>query len=67
MIIPTPEFDPFFAHDEIPFQEKMRGYIEREFSELIDPRQLQQQIDSTPEDALADSNDSSSAENRRVA
>ncbi len=35
MIIPTPEFDPMFAEDGIPFRDKMIGYIRREFSDLL--------------------------------
>jgi hypothetical protein len=35
MIIPTPEFDPLFAHDGIPFQQKMCAYIRREFADLL--------------------------------
>lgn len=41
MIIPTPEFDPLFAEDGIPFRTKMIQYIEREFGDLLaDRRQL---------------------------
>ncbi|SFJ33824.1 hypothetical protein [Planctomicrobium piriforme] len=35
MIIPTPEFDPFFADDGIPFQQRMLAYIHREFGDLL--------------------------------
>ena len=35
MIIPTPEFDPLFAHDGIPFKQKMCAYIRREFADLL--------------------------------
>ena len=35
MIIPTPEFDPLFADDETPFQEKMCEYIRREFADVL--------------------------------
>jgi hypothetical protein len=35
MIIPTPEYDPMFAEDGIPFQTKMIHYIRREFSDLL--------------------------------
>jgi hypothetical protein len=38
MIIPTPEFDPLFAVDGKPFQEKMWGYIRREFADLLGPQ-----------------------------
>lgn len=38
MILPTPEFDPLFAEDGIPFRTKMLGYIEREFSDLLGDR-----------------------------
>ncbi|QDU97021.1 hypothetical protein [Lignipirellula cremea] len=38
MIIPTPEFDPMYAHDGIPFEQKMIAYIDREFSDLLGPR-----------------------------
>jgi hypothetical protein len=38
MIIPTPEFDPLFAQDGVPFQTKMIEYIRREFSDLLGPR-----------------------------
>lgn len=38
MIIPTPEFDPMFADDGVPFREKMIAYIEREFSDILGPR-----------------------------
>lgn len=39
MIIPTPEFDPMFADDGIPFRAKMVSYIEREFSDILGHRQ----------------------------
>ncbi len=35
MIIPTPEFDPMFADDGVPFQTKMILYIRREFPDLL--------------------------------
>jgi hypothetical protein len=35
MIIPTPEFDPFFADDGTPFQQKMLDLIHREFADLL--------------------------------
>lgn len=35
MIIPTPQHDPLFANDGVPFQAKMIGYIEREFADLL--------------------------------
>ena len=38
MIIPTPEFDPLFADDGIPFRTKMLGYIEQEFSDILGDR-----------------------------
>ena len=38
MIIPTPEFDPLFATDGIPFRTKMFDYIRREFADLLDSR-----------------------------
>ena len=31
MIIPTPEYDPMFADDGVPFRDKMIDYIKREF------------------------------------
>ena len=34
MIIPTPEFDPLFANDGVPFRTKMLQYIQREFADL---------------------------------
>ena len=37
MIIPTPDFDPLFADDGIPFGLKMRQYIQREFAEQLGP------------------------------
>ncbi len=37
MIIPTPEFDPLFADDGIPFGLKMRQYIQREFADPLGP------------------------------
>ena len=41
MIIPTPEFDPLFADDGIPFRTKMLGYIEQEFADILgDQRRL---------------------------
>lgn len=40
MIIPTAEYDPMFADDGVPFQEKMVAYIEREFSDILDQRAL---------------------------
>ena len=38
MILPTPEFDPLFAEDGIPFRTKMLGYIEQEFSDILGDR-----------------------------
>ena len=35
MIIPTPEFDPLFADDGIPFSRKMCQYIQREFADQL--------------------------------
>ena len=35
MILPTPEFNPMFADDGVPFQEKMIRYIQREFPDLL--------------------------------
>jgi hypothetical protein len=35
MIIPTPEFDPFYAHDGIPFQQKMLERIQRDYADLL--------------------------------
>jgi len=66
MIIPTPEFDPFFADDEIPFQEKMRSYIQREFSDLIDPRQFPDLFSRTSVDSDTKPEEPSS-DHRRVA
>ena len=37
MIIPTPDFDPLFAEDGIPFGLKMLQYIQREFADLLGP------------------------------
>lgn len=37
MIIPTPDFDPLFAEDGIPFRIKMLAYIRREFADLLGP------------------------------
>ena len=37
MIIPTPDFDPMFADDGIPFGLKMRQYIQREFADQLGP------------------------------
>jgi hypothetical protein len=37
MIIPTPDFDPMFADDGVPFRTKMIQYIEREFSDVLGP------------------------------
>ena len=38
MIIPTPEYDPMFADDGVPFRTKMIEYIKQEFSDLLGPR-----------------------------
>jgi hypothetical protein len=38
VIIPTPEFDPLFTEDGIPFRTKMTEYIMREFADLLGPR-----------------------------
>ena len=35
MIIPTPQFDPMFANDGVPFRDKMIDYIAREFSDTL--------------------------------
>ncbi len=37
MIIPTPDFDPMFADDGVPFQTKMLQYIRCEFSDMLGP------------------------------
>lgn len=37
MIIPTPEHDPLFANDGIPFRAKMTEYIQREFADVLGP------------------------------
>jgi hypothetical protein len=37
MIIPTPEFDPVFADDGVPFRTKMIEYIRRELADLLGP------------------------------
>ncbi len=34
MILPTPEFDPMFADDGVPFRDKMVDYIRREFADI---------------------------------
>ena len=39
MILPTPEFDPMFANDGIPFRTKMLAYIEQEFADIVNDRQ----------------------------
>ena len=38
MIIPTPEYDPLFANDGVPFRTKMLAYIDREFPDLLGNR-----------------------------
>ncbi len=38
MIVPTPEYDPLFADDGIPFRTKMLAYIELEFSDILGNR-----------------------------
>ena len=38
MIIPTPEYDPLFANDGVPFRTKMLAYIDREFADLLGNR-----------------------------
>jgi hypothetical protein len=38
MIVPTPEYDPMFADDGVPFRTKMIQYIKQEFSDLLGPR-----------------------------
>ena len=38
MILPTPEFDPMFADDGVPFRTKMLRYIDREFSDILGDR-----------------------------
>jgi hypothetical protein len=35
MIIPTPQFDPMFADDGIPFRTKMLQYMRSEFFDLL--------------------------------
>ena len=35
MIIPTPQYDPMFANDGVPFRDKMIDYIAREFSDTL--------------------------------
>ena len=38
MILPTPEFDPMFAADGVPFRTKMLGYIDQEFADILGDR-----------------------------
>lgn len=38
MILPTPDFDPLFAPDGVPFRAKMLAYIEQEFSDILGDR-----------------------------
>ncbi len=38
MILPTPDFDPLFAADGVPFRAKMLAYIEQEFSDILGDR-----------------------------
>jgi len=38
MIIPTPQYDPLFADDGIPFRTKMLQDIRREFADLPQSR-----------------------------
>ncbi len=38
MILPTPDFDPLFAADDVPFRAKMLAYIEQEFSDILGDR-----------------------------
>ena len=45
MIIPTPEFDPMFAHDGVPFRDKMISYIRQEFPDVLGSRVTQLQTD----------------------
>ncbi len=45
MIIPTPEFDPMFANDGVPFREKMIGYIRQEFPDVLGNRVAHLQAD----------------------
>jgi hypothetical protein len=35
VIIPTPEFDPLFADDGVPFRTKMCEFIAREFADIL--------------------------------
>jgi hypothetical protein len=39
MILPTPEFDPLFAEDGLPFRAKMLAFIEQEFSDILGDHQ----------------------------
>lgn len=45
MIIPTPQYDPMYADDGVPFRTKMIRYIEREFADLLRGRRAQLVID----------------------
>ena len=38
MILPTPEFDPLFADDGVPFRTKMLRDIQQEFSDILGDR-----------------------------
>lgn len=40
MIIPTPEFDPFFAPGPPLFRDRMLAYIHQQFSDLVTKDQL---------------------------
>lgn len=49
MIIPTPEFDPFFARDGVPFREKMLAYLQQEFAELMTSTVMNATLQTLPE------------------
>jgi len=65
MIIHTPEYDPMFADDGIPFRTKMIQYIEREFSDLLEPHAYVPQTDRVRQ-TLAKMYSESAAETTRL-
>lgn len=42
MIIPTPEFDPMYAQDGVPFREKMLARIARDFGDELGAARLEE-------------------------
>jgi hypothetical protein len=66
MIIPTPDFDPLYADDGVPFRAKMLDVIRREFADLLGPHAKLLKLPNGL-DVLAETYGTANEEQRRAA